>query len=106
MMDTNNDPRNSRIEQIKTALDPYQVSHPNAQIDVRPRYETFIGIRIIDPDFEGMDWLEREPEVWNLLEQLPDDPYTSITMVLLLTPEEAKGSGANMKFEDPIPSEF
>ena len=51
-----------------------------------------------------MSWVDREPEVWKLLEKLPEDVFANITMLLLLTPEETKNSFANMEFENPIPS--
>jgi hypothetical protein len=49
--------------------------------------------------------LEREPEIWELLQQLPDDVFVNITMLLLLTPEEAEKSFASQEFEHPIPSQ-
>jgi Domain of unknown function (DUF5615) len=63
-----------------------------------------IVARIIDPDFRGLDRLEREPEIWKLLHRLPEDVLVSITMLLLLTPEEAEHSLASQKFDHPIPS--
>lgn len=98
--------QDAKAQHIRNALASYVESHPKARIDVRPRYKTLLGIRVIDPDFNGRDRLDREPEVWRLLDVLPDDVYTSITTLLLLTPSEVKRSGANVKFEEPTPSEF
>jgi hypothetical protein len=47
---------------------------------------------------------EREPPVWNILKTLPEDIFSNITMLLLLTPKEAESSLANLEFNDPLPS--
>jgi stress-induced morphogen len=92
------------VQQLNTILAEYQHKHKKAEIDVRRRHEVSIHIRIIDPDFRGLDWIDREPEVWKLLKLLPDEIYADITVLLLLTPEEAPTSLANMEFENPLPS--
>lgn len=99
-----NGERDEQVEQILAALSRYQDAHPNAQMDVRRRNPVSIRIRIIDPDFQGMDRVDREPELWRILEQLPEEIFANVTMLLLLTPEEAKQSFANYEFENPIPS--
>lgn len=92
------------VQQILDVLAKYGRTHKKAQIDVRRRHEVSIRIRIIDPDFRGLNRVEREPEVLKLLKKLPDEVYADITMLLLLTPEEAPNSFANLEFENPIPS--
>ena len=42
-----------------------------------------IRLRIIDPDFQGMDRIECEPAVWKLLRKLPEEVFVNITMLLL-----------------------
>jgi len=44
--------------------------------------------------------------MWGALEQLPEDVFAEISLLLLLTSEEAKKSFASMEFNDPIPSEL
>ncbi len=51
-----------------------------------------------------MDRVDREPGVWKILKTLPEDVFSNITMLLLLTPDEMEGSMANQEFDDPIPS--
>jgi hypothetical protein len=63
-----------------------------------------VRLRIIDPDFHDRDRLERETEVWGLLQQLPDDVFVNITMLLLFTPEEAEKSFTSQEFEHPVPA--
>ncbi|MEX0824596.1 MAG: hypothetical protein WD119_00435 [Pirellulaceae bacterium] len=92
------------VQQILDVLEQYKTEHPRAQIDVRRHSSVSIRIRIIDPDFVGLDRVDREPAVWKLLKTLPEEVFTNITMLLLLTPDETQGSLANQEFEDPIPS--
>ncbi len=100
----NSEKPDAEVQQILDVLAEYRRTHPNAQIHARRRNPVSIRIRIIAPDFRGLNRVEREPEVWKLLKQLPEDVFVNITMLLLLTPEETETSFANMEFENPIPS--
>lgn len=104
MTTTNEQNADSQVTQILDVLAPYQSEHPQAQIDVRRQNSVSIRIRIIDPDFHGQDRVDREPAIWWLLQKLPDEIFTNITMLLLLAPDETDRSLANREFEDPIPS--
>ena len=93
--------------EVKSVLDvlaPYDQVHPNAVIEGRRQNPFAIGVRIIDPDFEGTDRLDRENEIWKLINTLPEELISDITFLLLLTPDEAKRSFASLEFDDPIPS--
>lgn len=92
-----------QLRAVYDVLTPYQVAHPNAQIDVRRRHSVWIRVRVIDPDFQGIFWADRDEKVWPLLHQLPSEIFDDISMVLLLTPEEAPTFGANIEFEHPLP---
>lgn len=91
-----------QVQEIYNVLAPYQAAHADAQIDVRRRHEVAIHIRVIDPNFRGMRWGEREDHFWPLLHQLPYETFVDITILLLLTPEEATRSMANFEFEHPV----
>ena len=93
-----------QVQQILDLLTAYERTHPQAQIEGRRHNPVSIRLRIIDPDFQGMDRIEREPAVWKLLRQLPDEVFVNITMLLLLTPEETEHSLASQEFDHPIPS--
>jgi stress-induced morphogen len=93
-----------QVQQILDILAEYEHAHPQAQIEGRRHSPVSIRLRIIDPDFQGLDRLDREPEIWTLLHQLPEDVLVNITMLLLLTPEEAEHSLASQEFDSPIPS--
>jgi hypothetical protein len=94
----------AQVQQILDVLAEYERAHPQAQIEGRRHSPVSIRLRIIDPDFHGRDRVEREPEIWTLLQQLPEEVFVNITMLLLLTPEEAAKSFASQEFEHPIPS--
>jgi len=103
-MTESNQQNDAEIRQVTAALEPYTHAHPQARVDVQRQNSVSIRIRIIDPDFQGMDRVDREPEVWRALNALPDEVFANITMLLLITPAEAATSLANQEFEDPIPS--
>ncbi|MBW3538663.1 MAG: hypothetical protein KY476_00185 [Planctomycetes bacterium] len=90
------------VAMIENVLEAYRQSHPQARIDVRRRGPVSIGIRVIDPDFQGVDWVDREPEIWSLLDSLPAEIISDITVLILLSPDETEASLANQEFEDPV----
>ena len=93
-----------QVQQILDAFTEYERNHPQAQIEGRRQNPVSIRLRIIDSDFQAMDRIEREPEIWELLRKLPEEVFVNITMLLLLTPEEAEHSLASQEFDRPIPS--
>jgi hypothetical protein len=93
-----------QVQQILDALIEYERNHPQAQIEGRRQNPVSIRLRIIDPDFQTMDRIERDPEIWRLLRKLPEEVFVNITMLLLLTPQEAEHSLASQEFDHPIPS--
>jgi hypothetical protein len=92
--------------QIQDALATYARQHQEALIAVRRQNSVSLRIRIIDPDFRGLDRLKREDFVWELLDRLPNRIRSQITFVLLLTPEEQAESLLDQDFENPTPSRF
>jgi hypothetical protein len=93
-----------QVQQILDALTEYERVHLRAQIEGRRQNPVSIRLRIIVPDLQGMDRIAREPEIWKLLRKLPEEVFVDITMLLLLTPEEAEHSFASQEFDHPIPS--
>lgn len=94
----------AEVEEIEKSLSNYKQNHPLARIDIQRRHEVSIHIRIIDPDFEGTDRVDREPEVRKLLDTLDDETFQNVSVLLLLAPSELDRSLANMEFENPVPS--
>lgn len=92
------------VRRVLSALEPYQHSHPRAKIDVYRQSKFSIRVRVIDPDFAGKPLSERDDPLWKLLGTLSDDVKFDISLLLLLTPDEANSSLANFDFENPMPS--
>lgn len=93
------DPQVSTIEDLLDRA--YKTQHPKAEIDVRRSSPYSIRVRIIDPDFRGMSLVDRDDRLRIVLRELPEEVQVNMTMLLLLTPEEAKTSFANLEFEEP-----
>ncbi len=63
-----------------------------------------IRVRIIDGRFQGRSKNERHEWVYSVLSDVPERIRRDITILLLLTPAEAKDSLMNLEFDDPSPS--
>ena len=96
------DSPDENVRQILDALRGYEEAHPHAVIEARRSNPVVIRVRIIDPDFAGRDRVDREEEVWPFLIGLPEEVVADITMLLLVTPEEAGRSFASFAFDDPV----
>ncbi len=93
------------VEQIRECLRAeYQRDHPHAKVDVKRQNNVSIRVRVVDPDFDGMDRVDRDTALWRILDQLPEKVVSDVTLLLLLTPDEVPTSLANLEFENPIPS--
>src|SRR5437660_180346 len=89
------------VQQILDALqDQYGAKHPKAEIEAYRYNSASIRIRIIDPDFAGKDLVEREEMVWPIIEALPDNVRSEITVLLLLPPKERKHSLLSTEFDE------
>jgi stress-induced morphogen len=97
--DSKND---SDVKTIGDALSEHKKAHPGAEIDIRRQNSVSIRIRITDPDFKGFDLVERDNQLWKILEKLPEEVLSQISLLLLFTPEERKKSLANFEFERPV----
>ncbi len=92
-----------QVQQVLNILVEYEQKHPAALIEAKRGNYDFIYLRIIDSHFHKLSGLERQSEVWRILEQLPDEVSRDIMMVVLVTPEEAPHSGSSIEFDDPLP---
>jgi hypothetical protein len=100
---TNGDPQ---VEAVRNVLSEYKSRHPEAKVDVRRYNSASIRVRVIDPAFEGVSLVDRDDELWELLEKLPDDTIADLSMLITLAPSELRTSMANLEFEDPSPSQL
>lgn len=62
-----------------------------------------IRVRVVDPTFAGMTYTQREESIADILTALPSAVRTDITLLLLLTPNEAQDPSdlMNLEFDDP-----
>jgi hypothetical protein len=93
-----------KLSAIASVLERYEVQHPGAKAEARRYNSASIRVRIIDPRFEGTSRADRDKELWELLEPLPEDTIADLTMLALLAPSEMPTSLANREFEHPSPS--
>lgn len=92
------------LEAIDAALAPYEAAHANAEAVIYRQNSVSVRIRIIDPDFDGIEKEDRHDTIWALFNGLPEDTQSQVTLLLLLTPDETEMSFANFEFDHPIPS--
>jgi hypothetical protein len=92
------------LQAIRGALRQYEAKHPQARVQVKRQNPVSVRVRVLDPGFEGLDRSTREDQLWVFLDTLAEDVRADITMLLLLTPEEAEMSLANAEFDNPISS--
>ncbi len=63
-----------------------------------------IRVRVVDAAFADKSRSEREEMVWPLLSELPESIRADVTMLVLVTPDEKRGSLLNLEFENPSKS--
>ena len=94
------------LKQIVQALKGYEGTHPRAEIEVYRQNSVSVRVRVIDTDFKAKSRVQREEELWAALEKLPEEIAAEISLLLLLTPDEAAKSFASSEFDNPIPSKL
>jgi hypothetical protein len=93
------------VRKIREILETqYARDHSQAEIEVKRYNSVSVWVRIIDPDFRGTSKADRDDAVWKVLEMLPEETSSEVTLLFLFTPEEANGSIMNAEFERPTPS--
>lgn len=97
--------RNATTTKIEAAFaSQYLPKHPDALITVYRYNPWAYRVRIIDPDFHGLNIVERETDAMAVVRSLPDDVQDRISMLLLITPAEREQSLSSLEFDDPKPS--
>lgn len=95
----------SDTEAVEELLrEKYASAHPQAQVTVYRYNPVSIRIRVIDPDFHDLSRADREDIVWKILEKLPEEVVSDISVCLLITPDEKADSLMNFEFDHPSPS--
>lgn len=67
----------------------------------REGYDFLMRLRVTDDRFRGLNRVDRASLVEQELEKLPDELQGSITMLVLVTPEEKSTSLLSLEFDDP-----
>jgi len=81
---------NQQIKNIKVLLEnKFAENHPGTIVQVGSGFGDNIHVRIISPHFEGIPRLQRDDEIWGILEELPEDDVLRISLCILLSPSEA-----------------
>jgi stress-induced morphogen len=93
--------RDPGLEAVEVALRPYIADHADATVEIYRQNHESIRVRIVDQSFQGVSKADRHDLVWRLLESLPYDVLSDISVLLLLTPGETKDSLMNLEFEQP-----
>jgi len=95
-------------DRMVVAFQKYQHEHPDALVEIHRQNSVTIYIRIIDSDLSHANRAERHESLWHFVENLPEEDQSQISLLLALTPEEAKKSFANLEFDQQIstPSGF
>ena len=89
------------VELLKAAFPNHPANYPPAAY----RYNSAsIRVRVVDEAFRGKSRPKRDEMVSHLLEELPEETYSDIMILLLLTPEEVDEDPMNLEFENPTPS--
>jgi len=95
------------VEQILEVLrQKYLPEHPKARIDAY-RYDVgCIRVRILDPDYTGTRMEQRWKQLYKLLESLPQETRSEISLMFLMTPREAANryKHMNWEYENPEPT--
>jgi hypothetical protein len=91
------------VAPVERALQADAAQHPRAKIEVYRYNGGSICIRVIDPEFKGLNRVERDNLMWIHLDELPEDARSQVTMVVLLIPGEEKTPLGNLEFSNPSP---
>ena len=79
---------------------------PNLSDDIEKvvyKYRQSIKIRVVDSSFARKTYLEREALIEDVIDNLPEDVRSAISVLMLLTPKEAKDANdlMNRGFDHP-----
>ncbi|HEX4143455.1 MAG TPA: hypothetical protein VHY91_07885 [Pirellulales bacterium] len=87
------------VKAFYESLEPYMREHSQAKVDVYRQNSGSVRIRVVDPDFQGVSMTDRDQGLWPLVESLPEDVFSQLSLLLLLTPKEATDSFVSRAFE-------
>src|SRR5207244_950501 len=89
---------------LRLLREKYLPRHPKAEFSVFRSSPANVHIRILDPDVRGVDIPERDDMAWEVLDELPDEVVSDISVVLLLPPEDRDAYELSREFDTPTRS--
>lgn len=94
------------IESIESALNAFQITHPQARIELYRQNSVSVRVRIVEESFRGLSRSQREDTVWEHLNALEREAQNEISMLILVTPDELDDPFAfsSHDFDAPCPS--
>lgn len=103
-----NEKSDEEVVKVLSTLEGFRKELPKALINAYRYNSSSIRIRILDPNFEDKNLVERDRLVRPYLRKLPESIFWQVTMVLLLTPKEKDDpfNFLNWEFENPSRSEL
>ncbi|MBI3822794.1 MAG: BolA/IbaG family iron-sulfur metabolism protein [Planctomycetes bacterium] len=98
--------KTAETRKIEKMLNEYFPDRPGDFAPSAYRYNpASIRVRVVSDRFAGKNRVERSQMVYSLLKNnLPEETWQDITLIVLLTPDEVSESLMNMEFENPTPS--
>ena len=98
--------KTAETRKIEKLLLEHFPDHPRGYPPSAYRYNpASIRVRVVSPRFAGKTRGQRADMVYPILkDNLPEDLWLDIMIVLLLTPEEVEDSMGNYEFKHPAPS--
>lgn len=95
------EPRTDRVtDRVERAIrEGYAPHHPRAEVMAYREDGWSILVRVIDPDFEGLDFVDREKPFLPILATFSDAVHKRIMMLLTLTPAESRESVTSAEFD-------
>ena len=98
-MTSNDKVKNAQTRQVEKLL--RHCGFTDVECYQRKGYHYLLRVRVTDERFQGMSRLERMELVEKEIAKLPDELQASITMLVVVTPEERKTSLLSLEFDDP-----
>jgi hypothetical protein len=90
------------VRALRERLQEYQATYPDAEIELYRSNPACIRVRVVDRRFGRMGIMDRHDHLWEFLSAgLPDDVMSQISVLLGVTPAQAKWDNYRLDFDDP-----
>lgn len=91
------------VRALQRRLAEYEARYPNAEIELYRSNAACIRVRVVDRRFGRMSFTDRHDHLWDFLQEgVPDDVMSQISVLLPVTPAQAKQDNYRIDFDDPV----